>query len=127
MSNFLKSARKVGPHHHTLARTGESRWCLLFATYLRQIVAIGRNYADHAKELGNAVPTEPFFFLKPTSSFISPGQGPVEIPKGVEMHHEGESELSNSVTLFTRLLVFAGELHHGPLKGTITCRGEADV
>jgi 2-keto-4-pentenoate hydratase/2-oxohepta-3-ene-1,7-dioic acid hydratase in catechol pathway len=33
---------------------------------------------------------EPFFFLKPTSSFISPGEGPVEIPKGVVMHHEGE-------------------------------------
>jgi 2-keto-4-pentenoate hydratase/2-oxohepta-3-ene-1,7-dioic acid hydratase in catechol pathway len=33
---------------------------------------------------------EPFFFLKPTSSFISPGEGPIEVPKGVNMHHEGE-------------------------------------
>ncbi|WWD00698.1 hypothetical protein V866_007633 [Kwoniella sp. B9012] len=56
----------------------------------RKIVAIGRNYADHAKELGNAVPKEPFFFLKPTSSYIPPGEGPVEIPKGVDMHHEVE-------------------------------------
>lgn len=32
---------------------------------------------------------EPFFFLKPTSSYISPGEGPVEVPKGVVMHHEG--------------------------------------
>jgi len=56
----------------------------------RKIVAIGRNYADHAKELGNAVPKEPFFFLKPTTSYLSPGEGPVEIPRGVVMHHEVE-------------------------------------
>ena len=56
-----------------------------------QIVAIGRNYAAHAKELGNAVPKEPFFFLKPTSSYLSPGEGPIELPKGTDVHHEGES------------------------------------
>ncbi|ORY23998.1 putative mitochondrion protein [Naematelia encephala] len=56
----------------------------------RKIVAIGRNYADHAKELGNAIPKEPFFFLKPTSSYISPGDGPVEIPRGTIVHHEVE-------------------------------------
>ncbi|ORX33963.1 putative mitochondrion protein [Kockovaella imperatae] len=56
----------------------------------KKIVAIGRNYADHAKELGNAVPKEPFFFLKPTSSYIEPEEGPVEIPRGVIMHHEVE-------------------------------------
>ncbi|EKC99890.1 hypothetical protein A1Q2_05855 [Trichosporon asahii var. asahii CBS 8904] len=55
----------------------------------RKIVAIGRNYVDHAKELGNAVPKEPFFFLKPTSSYLSPG-GNIEIPKGVVAHHEVE-------------------------------------
>jgi len=51
--------------------------------------SIGRNFADHAKELGNAVPKEPFFFLKPTSSYVDDG-GTVEIPKGVECHFEGE-------------------------------------
>ncbi|WVQ75966.1 hypothetical protein IAR50_005602 [Cryptococcus sp. DSM 104548] len=56
----------------------------------RKIVAIGRNYADHAKELGNAVPKEPFFFLKPTSSYLVAGTGPVEIPYNVKMHHEVE-------------------------------------
>ncbi|KAK8847495.1 hypothetical protein IAR55_005353 [Kwoniella newhampshirensis] len=56
----------------------------------RKIVAIGRNYADHAKELGNAVPKEPFFFLKPTSSYITPSEGSIEIPRGVIMHHEVE-------------------------------------
>lgn len=51
--------------------------------------SIGRNYADHAKELGNAVPKEPFFFLKPTSSYVDDG-GVVEIPRGVDCHFEGE-------------------------------------
>ncbi|KAG8781123.1 Acylpyruvase fahd1, mitochondrial [Serendipita sp. 398] len=60
-----------------------------FAQTGRKIVAIGRNYAKHAKELGNAVPDKPFFFLKPTSSFVLSG-GNVEIPKGVIVHHEVE-------------------------------------
>ena len=59
-----------------------------FAGTGRKIVAIGRNYAKHAKELGNAVPDKPFFFLKPTSSYVASG-GKVEIPRGVVVHHEG--------------------------------------
>ncbi|CAG8754680.1 6400_t:CDS:2, partial [Acaulospora colombiana] len=60
-----------------------------FARTGRKIVAIGRNYAKHAKELGNAVPEKPFFFLKPTSSYVFNG-GNVEIPQGVLVHHEVE-------------------------------------
>jgi len=60
-----------------------------FAKQGKKIIAIGRNYAEHAKELGNKVPTEPFFFLKPTTSYrASPGL--IEIPKGVLAHHEIE-------------------------------------
>ncbi|KAF8945020.1 hypothetical protein BGZ47_003366 [Haplosporangium gracile] len=55
----------------------------------RKIIAIGRNFSEHAKELGNAVPKSPFFFLKPTSSFISNGQA-IEVPRGCEVHHEVE-------------------------------------
>ena len=40
----------------------------------RKIICIGRNYAAHIKELNNAVPKNPFFFLKPTSSVITPVQ-----------------------------------------------------
>ena len=61
-----------------------------FRTAGRKIVAIGRNFAEHAKELNNAVPTEPFFFLKPTSSYLDNG-GTIEIPKGVVAHFEGAS------------------------------------
>ncbi|KAI7864266.1 hypothetical protein BDF14DRAFT_1730763 [Spinellus fusiger] len=60
-----------------------------FFTTGRKIVAIGRNFSEHAKELGNAAPTAPFFFLKPTSSYLANG-GKVEIPKGCDVHHEVE-------------------------------------
>jgi 2-keto-4-pentenoate hydratase/2-oxohepta-3-ene-1,7-dioic acid hydratase in catechol pathway len=38
-----------------------------------KIVCVGRNYADHAAELGNPVPKEPLIFLKPPSSIVGPG------------------------------------------------------
>ncbi|GAA5894299.1 hypothetical protein JCM8208_002399 [Rhodotorula glutinis] len=61
-----------------------------FATKGKKCVAIGRNYAAHIKELNNAAPTEPFFFLKPTSSYALSADGKVEIPRGVVVHHEVE-------------------------------------
>jgi 2-keto-4-pentenoate hydratase/2-oxohepta-3-ene-1,7-dioic acid hydratase in catechol pathway len=47
-----------------------------------RILAIGRNYADHAKELGNAVPEDPIVFLKASTSVIGPGAA-IEIPDWV--------------------------------------------
>ncbi|CAG8439163.1 8868_t:CDS:10 [Acaulospora morrowiae] len=47
------------------------------------------NGHEHAKELGNAVPKQPFFFLKPTTSYLTQG-GSIEIPKGATVHHEVE-------------------------------------
>ncbi|RUS20865.1 hypothetical protein BC937DRAFT_94177 [Endogone sp. FLAS-F59071] len=80
-----------------------------FVSQGRKIVAIGRNFrrkllcalrlpfplligpnllsSEHAKELNNPVPKSPFFFLKPTSSYL-PNGGNVEIPKGCDVHHE---------------------------------------
>jgi 2-keto-4-pentenoate hydratase/2-oxohepta-3-ene-1,7-dioic acid hydratase in catechol pathway len=55
-----------------------------------KIVCIGRNYREHAKELGNEVPTEPLFFLKPPSSIITGGQ-PIVLPEQSErVEFEGE-------------------------------------
>ncbi|KAK7264657.1 hypothetical protein RJT34_32267 [Clitoria ternatea] len=55
-----------------------------------KIVAVGRNYAAHAKELGNAVPKEPVLFLKPTSSYLQNG-GTIQIPHNEgSLHHEVE-------------------------------------
>jgi 2-keto-4-pentenoate hydratase/2-oxohepta-3-ene-1,7-dioic acid hydratase in catechol pathway len=54
------------------------------------IYCIGRNYAEHAKELGNEVPTEPVVFIKPPNSYTSSGSK-VAIPNYSElMHHEVE-------------------------------------
>src|SRR5690242_342027 len=55
-----------------------------------KIVCVGRNYAEHAKELGNEVPKEPLIFLKPPSSVIWEGEAIVlpEISQRVE--YEGE-------------------------------------
>jgi 2-keto-4-pentenoate hydratase/2-oxohepta-3-ene-1,7-dioic acid hydratase in catechol pathway len=55
-----------------------------------KIVAIGRNYAEHAKELGNAVPEEPLFFLKAPSALIGPGAPIVLPPESQRVEHEGE-------------------------------------
>ncbi|PWW78808.1 hypothetical protein C7212DRAFT_349372 [Tuber magnatum] len=56
----------------------------------RSIACIGRNFADHIKELGNERPKEPFYFLKPASSILHPGQGPILAPRGVDLHYEVE-------------------------------------
>ncbi|KAJ1308764.1 hypothetical protein OPQ81_004454 [Rhizoctonia solani] len=59
-----------------------------YLTRGKKIVAIGRNYLEHIKELGNTVPPEPFFFLKPTTSYLTGKR--FEVPKGVLVHHEVE-------------------------------------
>lgn len=46
--------------------------------------------SDHIAELNNTKPKQPFFFLKPTSSIVMPGEGPCLRPKGVDMHYEVE-------------------------------------
>lgn len=55
-----------------------------------KIVCMGRNYREHAAELGNEVPKEPLIFFKPTSSLLAPG-GVVRRPKlSQRVDFEGE-------------------------------------
>lgn len=55
-----------------------------------RILAIGRNYADHAKELGNAIPDEPVVFQKANSSIIGPSAS-IVLPSDIgQVDHEGE-------------------------------------
>jgi 2-keto-4-pentenoate hydratase/2-oxohepta-3-ene-1,7-dioic acid hydratase in catechol pathway len=55
-----------------------------------KIVAIGRNYKDHAAELGNPLPVEPMIFLKPPSAIVGPDE-PIVVPEGVgRVDHEAE-------------------------------------
>ena len=55
-----------------------------------KIVAVGRNYAEHAKELGNDVPSEPIIFLKPPTTVIAPGAKIVIPPQSQRVEFEGE-------------------------------------
>jgi 2-keto-4-pentenoate hydratase/2-oxohepta-3-ene-1,7-dioic acid hydratase in catechol pathway len=55
-----------------------------------KVVGIGRNYVAHAEELGNEVPSEPMFFLKPNTSVVGPGD-PIVYPAATQdLHFEGE-------------------------------------
>jgi 2-keto-4-pentenoate hydratase/2-oxohepta-3-ene-1,7-dioic acid hydratase in catechol pathway len=55
-----------------------------------KIVCIGRNYREHARELGNEVPAEPLFFLKPSSSIIGDGEAIVLPEQSDRVEFEGE-------------------------------------
>jgi 2-keto-4-pentenoate hydratase/2-oxohepta-3-ene-1,7-dioic acid hydratase in catechol pathway len=55
-----------------------------------KIVCIGRNYSEHAKELGHDLPEEPLFFLKPPSSIIGDGDAIELPPQSQQVEHEGE-------------------------------------
>lgn len=55
-----------------------------------KIFCVGRNYADHAKELGNAVPEEPVIFMKPKTALLQ-SQSPFYYPEfSNELHYEVE-------------------------------------
>jgi len=55
-----------------------------------KIVCVGRNYREHAKELGNEVPKEPLIFLKPPSSVVRNGEAIVLPQASSRVEHEGE-------------------------------------
>jgi 2-keto-4-pentenoate hydratase/2-oxohepta-3-ene-1,7-dioic acid hydratase in catechol pathway len=55
-----------------------------------KIICVGRNYVDHAKELGNEVPAAPLIFMKPPSSIIANGE-PIVLPRASQrVEYEGE-------------------------------------
>jgi 2-keto-4-pentenoate hydratase/2-oxohepta-3-ene-1,7-dioic acid hydratase in catechol pathway len=55
-----------------------------------KIVCVGRNYLEHARELGNEVPSEPLIFLKPPSSLIGSGDAILLPPQSERVEFEGE-------------------------------------
>ncbi len=55
-----------------------------------KIVCVGRNYVEHANELGNDVPEKPIIFLKPTSAVIYSGDKIIHPSFSTDMHHETE-------------------------------------
>lgn len=58
---------------------------------IRNIYCVGRNYGLHAAELGNAVPTQPMIFMKPTHALTALNGGSIRLPAGQgEIHYEAE-------------------------------------
>jgi 2-keto-4-pentenoate hydratase/2-oxohepta-3-ene-1,7-dioic acid hydratase in catechol pathway len=71
------------------------RWALpdvrlLAPIFSSKVVCVGRNYADHAAELGNEVPKEPLIFLKPSTSVIGPNDAIRLPPQSKQVEHEAE-------------------------------------
>ena len=78
-----------------LQLTGErlplSQVRLLAPVLPSKVVCIGKNYADHAKEMGGPAPADPVVFLKPSTSVIGPGD-PIALPRDSN-HVDHEAEL----------------------------------
>jgi 2-keto-4-pentenoate hydratase/2-oxohepta-3-ene-1,7-dioic acid hydratase in catechol pathway len=90
----LTVAQIEGHPFGELRFTGE-RWALADVRLLSpilpsKVVGIGRNYAEHAAELGNEVPAEPLMFLKPTTSVIGHGDVVRLPPQSKQVEHEAE-------------------------------------
>jgi 2-keto-4-pentenoate hydratase/2-oxohepta-3-ene-1,7-dioic acid hydratase in catechol pathway len=85
---MLRGGRRVGGKKK-LAEVQLQPWGLG-----RKIVAVGRNYADHAKELANEVPKSPLLFMKPASSLIGHGQAIVLPPASVSKDVQFEAEMA---------------------------------
>jgi 2-keto-4-pentenoate hydratase/2-oxohepta-3-ene-1,7-dioic acid hydratase in catechol pathway len=74
-----------------------------------KIICVGRNYAAHARELGNDVPDRPLLFLKPPSSIIHDGDS-IELPPDSE-RVEHEAEIGVLVARRARHVAEAEALH----------------
>lgn len=61
-----------------------------FVKQSTKIICIGRNYAKHAAELGNDLPSEPFYFIKPTTCYVEDGGNIIYPDITNNLHHELE-------------------------------------
>ena len=78
-----------------------------------KIVCVGRNYSEHAKELGNEVPKEPLLFLKPPSSVVREGEAIELPPQSSRVEYEGEI----AVVIGKRLRRASEEEARGAIRG----------
>jgi len=70
-----------------------SETCLLPPVIPSKIVAVGRNYKDHASEMGKPLPSEPLIFLKPSSAVIGPNDAIIHPIVSQRVDYEGELAL----------------------------------
>ncbi|GAB3647008.1 fumarylacetoacetate hydrolase family protein [Glycomyces tarimensis] len=89
------TAAEIDGHPFAQVKLTGQRWALedvrLLAPILpSKVVCVGRNYAEHAAELGNEVPEEPLIFIKPSTSIIGPGEA-IRLPAvSDQVDHEAE-------------------------------------
>ena len=79
-----------GSYKRKAAKMPLSQVSLLPPSQPTKILCVGRNYVDHAKELGNPVPQMPLIFMKPPSSVIGTGDTILLPPQSSQVEHEGE-------------------------------------
>lgn len=84
------SGNPFGRYRRSEALTPLADVNLLPPTEPTKIICVGRNYVEHAKELGNEVPKVPLIFMKPPSSIIPSGGTIFLPPQSVQVEHEGE-------------------------------------
>jgi 2-keto-4-pentenoate hydratase/2-oxohepta-3-ene-1,7-dioic acid hydratase in catechol pathway len=90
--SFHGESMRVPPRGEEFSPVRLSSAKLLAPVEPAKIVCVGRNYRDHASELGNEVPKEPLIFFKPTSSIIGPAET-IQIPPSdltQRVDYEGE-------------------------------------
>jgi 2-keto-4-pentenoate hydratase/2-oxohepta-3-ene-1,7-dioic acid hydratase in catechol pathway len=90
-----QTVAEIEGHPFGRVRFTGQRWALadvrLFSPILpSKIVCVGRNYAEHAAELGNQVPAEPLLFLKPSTAVIGPNDAIRLPPQSKQVEHEAE-------------------------------------
>ena len=84
-----------------------------------KIVCVGRNYLEHARELGNEVPERPLLFFKPPSAIVADGEAIVLPPESERVEHEGEIAVVILTTHINELALERGHestiarAHHG--------------
>jgi 2-keto-4-pentenoate hydratase/2-oxohepta-3-ene-1,7-dioic acid hydratase in catechol pathway len=79
-----------GQYRRREARTPLADVRLVAPSEPTKILCVGRNYVEHAKELGNEVPKVPLIFMKPPSSIISSDETVILPPQSKQVEHEAE-------------------------------------
>jgi len=87
------SGHPFGPIQLTGERYSLSQVRLIAPMLPSKVVAIGKNYADHAREMGGEVPDEPLVFLKPSTSVIGSGEA-IAYPTALSQRVDYEGELA---------------------------------
>lgn len=104
-------------HHLTAERLPFDGLELLPPVKPGKIVCVGRNYTEHARELGNAPPREPLLFLKPPSAVLAPGAA-IRLPHlSRQVEHEGELAL----VIGSRCRFFRADQDPRPFLFGLTC------